>query len=149
MSSAANSSPETVIVTKGKKFLIVPIIFRKKIEQYISRSPSRHHAGFLFGEDRENFSIIKKVWTIEDGSTEKPTEYVVQKAKSIATTAGLNLLGLFFTDDSTEFAHTTQPWLDRSHMAVQLVVEEGTTKAWLPFSTPSFPGTIIEQKIIL
>jgi len=146
MYSATNSTPEPVFVTQEKKFLIVPIFFRKQIEKYIE-STLRSGMGFIFGEDRENFSIIKKVWTVKEQRSSAYSD-LLKQAKDIAAKSGMKLLGLFYSGDQTA-TYSADVFSQDQLTSVELVIENGTTKQWIPHPRPQYAGTIVEQKIII
>ncbi len=145
MYSATDSTPEPVFVTQEQKFLIVPIFFRKKIEQYMESSKAGG-IGFIFGHDKENFSIIKQVWTV--GEQESDTYLNLLKiAKEKASSAGMKLLGMFYSGENT-ITFSTDVYLKEELTSVELVMENGHTKEWVS-QAHQYSGTIVEQKIIL
>lgn len=146
MYSATDSTPEPIFVTQEKKFLIVPIFFRKKIEQYIESSLAGG-IGFIFGHHKENFSIIKKVWTV---SAEESDSYVklLQKAKEKASAASMDLLGMFYSGENTTVTYSTDIYLKDEITSVELVMENGHTKEWVS-QAHQYSGTVVEQTIIL
>lgn len=146
MYSATDSTPEPVFITQEKKFLIVPIIFRKKIEQYMESSMSGG-IGFIFGNDKENFSIIKKIWTVGEEASDSYAN-LLKIAKEKASKAGMKLLGMFYSGDNSSITYSTDIYSQEELTSVELVMENGITKEWVP-QPHQFTGTIVEQKIIL
>ncbi len=146
MYRATNSTPEPVFITQEKKFLIVPIIFRKQIEKFMETTLD-NGLGFLFGDDKTTFSIIKKVWTIEDQSSWTYAE-LLQKAHEIAAATGMTLLGFFYNRGLATGRTSTDALSEHNFTSVELVMENGVTKEWVPHTT-QYTGTIVEQKIIL
>lgn len=144
MYDVSNVTPEPVFVTHQEKFLIVPIIFRRQIEKYMESSASGG-LGFIFGDDRERFSIIKKVWTVEEANT-LAKEDLLKQAQLISVESGLELLGVFYAHNHVALDHS---WPENMLSSFELVVENGTTKAWIPKNQTASAGTIIEQKVIL
>ena len=147
MYSASNTASSPIFITHEKKFLIVPIFFRKQIERFIESTDSAG-IGFIFGDEQDNFSIIKKVWTVENNESSASVE-LLNRAKEMASSSGMVLLGMFYNNASLSIDHTNTFPTSEDLTSVELVIENGITKEWVPHNTQNYAGTIIEQKIIL
>ena len=100
MQVSTQSSPSTTIVSKNEQFLIVPIFFKNQIEALVKANIPDSVFGFFYGEQRENYRIIKKIWPVPHSeSTDRkvtisPEDF--EQAKTLQRGDSLTLLGCFY-----------------------------------------------------
>ena len=91
-------------IASPEQFLIVPIFFKKQIESIIASRSPEYTFGFFYGDEKENYRIIKKIWPVShvatDGSKVKITKQDFLQASLNAEGTSLKLLGCFFTSES-------------------------------------------------
>ena len=79
MQVSTQPSSSSIFAPYKDQFLIVPIFFKQQIESIIAAKAPEYAFGFFYGEQRENFRIIKKIWPLPRLKVLKGTLRLVQK----------------------------------------------------------------------
>lgn len=137
-----------------EQFLIVPIFFKKQIESIIAASTPGYVFGFFYGEQRENYRIIKKIWPVTSAGNDENQIFITARdfeaAKNLESGESLRLLGCFY---STENGKVRKALLSDSQIDSFSFVElkGGTNHTCIWKSSLTNPGSsrLIDQKVIL
>jgi tRNA G10 N-methylase Trm11 len=138
-----------------EQFLIVPVFFKKQIEAIISASSPKYAFGFFYGDEKENYRIIKKIWPVShvanDGSKVKITKQDFIQASLVVEGTNLKLLGCFFTSEN---GNVSKALLSESHADsfsfVKLKENNGQPNhTWIGSICQRNSREVLAQKVIL
>ncbi|MCB0686069.1 MAG: hypothetical protein KDC53_06080 [Saprospiraceae bacterium] len=98
------SSPRTNFSSSQEQFLIIPIFFKKQIESLVKAQEPAPLFGFFYGEQRENYRIIKKIWPVahakSDANNIELSLEDFNQAKKLESGDKMRLLGCFYTSEN-------------------------------------------------
>jgi hypothetical protein len=153
MQVSTQPSSSSIFAPYKDQFLIVPIFFKQQIESIIAAKAPEYAFGFFYGEQRENFRIIKKIWPIAkvEGSERNVTisSEDFEKARQLEGNK-LRLLGCFYTsaNGGVSKALLSSQQLD-SFSFVNLRETENQTCIWSSSLRTSETGKMINERVIL
>lgn len=151
MLKTAQNPVKEVKRSKKDKFLIVPIFFRQRIETLLESGASPTNFGFYYGEEQENFSIIKKIWSVKDLKINGRLDLsnCLSLAQQIAKESSLKLLGFF--SSSNNMPNNLGLALNGAEglSNIQLIIENGVTQDWMTNPDVAFTQNSVQQRIIL
>lgn len=135
MHVSTQSSPSPADAPSTEQFLIVPIFFKTQIEALIKAHMPDSLFGFFYGEQRENYRIIKKIWPVPHSENKErevsisPDDF--EQAKALQRGDSLTLLGCFYTakNGAIKKAILSQAQLD-SFSFVELAESENEACIW-------------------
>lgn len=124
----------SLVATKAKRYLIVPIFFRKQIETVLEAHMPHQGFGFFFGSIEENYRIIKKIWPVRiaSGWSNQVKDEDLLQAKAIANESNLSLLGCFHTGPLVQFlgGKDLRMLTSMAFSNVRINMKEGKTHFW-------------------
>ena len=138
-------------------FIIVPVIIRKHLEDALEKSFPNEGCGFIFGVEKEDFRIIKKIWPVRNAKlgdqTRRfmidPRDYL--KAEQFAVSSGMDLLGIYHSHPN----HPANPSIHDFHCAVPyfsfviLSIYNGKTVDWASWRLHDDGSEFVSEKVIL
>jgi hypothetical protein len=137
------------------QYLIVPIFFKQQIEAIIASSSPAYAFGFFYGDEIENYRIIKKIWPLRlanrDGSQIKISKQDFLQASLLTRGTSLKLLGCFFTSEN---GGVTKALLSDGHPATFSFIKlngigEGEKCTWTGSICKKGSDKLFVQKVIL
>lgn len=124
----------SLVDTNAKRYLIVPIFFRKQIETVLEAHMPHQGFGFFFGTIEENYRIIKKIWPVKisGGWSNQVKDRDLLQAKTIANESNLSLLGCFHTGPLVQFlgGKDLRILTSKAFSNVRINMKEGKTHFW-------------------
>jgi len=137
--------------------VIIPIIIRRHLEETLEMAYPNEGCGFVFGVEKEDFRIIKKIWPVENikpgDKTRRfmidPRDYL--KAEKLAVSWGMDLLGIYHSHPN----HPARPSIHDFNNAVPyfsfiiLSVYNGKTASWSSWRLDDDGSEFISEKVIL
>ncbi len=137
-----------------EQFLIVPIFFKKQIESIIAAKAPGYTFGFFYGEQRENYRIIKKIWPLANVTTLEHQIVITasdfEAARNLEKGNNLRLLGCFYTSvkGRAQKALLSRTGMD-SFSFVELKETANHTCIWRSSISSKNHSRLIDQKVIL
>ncbi|NND05093.1 MAG: hypothetical protein HKN87_01825 [Saprospiraceae bacterium] len=117
-----------------KKYLIVPIFFRRQIEKVLEAHMPHQGFGFFFGTSENNYRIIKKIWPVKiaSGWQNQIKGEDLRQAKLLAEESNLQLLGCFHNGPLVQFldGDNLKILTSDSFSNVRINMKEGKTHFW-------------------
>lgn len=153
MQVSTQPSSSSFITPTKDQFLIVPIFFKHQIESIIAAKAPAYAFGFFYGEQRDNYRIIKKIWPIAKVDSSIKSVMIsaddFEKARQLEG-HNLRLLGCFYTsaNGGVSKALLSSTQLD-SFSFVKLKESENQTCIWSSSLCTSEPGKMINERVIL
>ena len=138
-----------------EQFLIVPIFFKQQIEAIIASHSPKYAFGFFYGDEKENYRIIKKIWPVShvanDGSEVKITKQDFLQASLLAEGTKLKLLGCFFTSESGGVSKALLAESHSNSFSFIKLKENGgeSSRSWIGSICKKNSHEVHAQKVIL
>ena len=139
-------------VQNQDQFLIVPIFFKNQIESLMRANAPDSIFGFFYGEQRDNYRIIKKIWPVPHNA-DNPKNVTISaldfdRARELEQGDSLRLLGCFYTSKrgGLKRAIIADQDID-SFSFVQLDESDSETCTWT--SSKSTNHRLYQEKVIL
>ena len=138
-----------------EQFLIVPIFFKKQIESIIASQSPAYAFGFFYGDEKDNYRIIKKIWPVNSvdrkGSEIRITKHDFEKAILLTQGTNLKLLGCFFTSEN---GGVSKAILSNSYPTSFSFIklkegDNGANRTWIGSLRQRDAGQTVAQKVIL
>ncbi|MBK8502126.1 MAG: hypothetical protein IPL46_07925 [Saprospiraceae bacterium] len=153
MQVSTQPSASSLFAPYKDQFLIVPIFFKQQIESIIAAKAPEYAFGFFYGEQRENYRIIKKIWPV--ARVEGSARNVVISSEDFENARQLEgnklrLLGCFYTsaNGGVSKALLSSSQLD-SFSFVKLRETENQTCIWSSSLRTGQAGKMINERGIL
>lgn len=152
MHVSTHPSPNAKMKAVEDQFLIVPIFFKKQIESLVKENAPDSVFGFFYGEQRDNYRIIKKIWPVPHHADQPRTIAIsamdFDRAKALEQGDSLRLLGCFYTarNGALKRAILSNEEID-SFSFVELRESENETCLWT--SSKSTNHQMYNEKVIL
>lgn len=146
--------PSSSISVMKEQFLIVPIFFKNQIESLVKANEPDAIFGFFYGEQRENYRIIKKLWPVPHSEKNNKEVSITTKdfdqAKSLETSDTMRLLGCFYTakNGAVRKAILSNKNID-SFSFVELSESDNETCIWSSIICATENSRSLIEKVIL
>ncbi len=147
MHTATQPHPETHQDEKQDQFLIVPIFFQKQIHAIVEARSPEHTFGFFYGEEKDNFRIIKKIWPLQQikrsGDHIILTKRDFENARDMVVGTSMKLLGCFYTSANGKINKAILSDSDLTSFSFVEVADNAWTSSLYGL------GNYVEQRVIL
>ena len=140
-----------------KQYIIVPLIIRKQVEQILESHYPSMGGGFFFGDLKDQYRIIKKIWPIKNSCIKDHrrnfsfdnTDFL--KAKHFAQEWKMDLIGLFHSNPNCRALPSLKD-LEISVPGLSLVIislQNGVIQDWTSWQLNQKSNSFLEEKVIL
>lgn len=154
------TKPDTksfINVDHSSGFVIIPVIIRKHLEEALEKAFPNEGCGFVFGVEKEDYRIIKKIWPVRNAKpgdqTRRfmidPRDYL--KAEQFAVSSGMDLLGIFHSHPN----HPAKPSIHDFQSAVPyfsfiiLSIYDGKTVDWTSWRLHDDGSEFVSENVII
>jgi len=136
---------------RKEQFLIVPIFFKKQIEEIIDAQAPNYSFGFFYGIEKDNYRIIKKIWPLKKVNS-KGTRVLItsrdfRQARAMVRGTNLQLLGCFYTSENGSISKALLSGSDMDSFS--FVELKGSEESCVWKSSICENDSMKEQKVIL
>lgn len=139
-------------VPERQQFLIVPIFFKQQIEAVIKANAPDYTLGFLYGDEKDNFKIIKKIWPLAkvkgSGKQLKIDKDDFEKALELIQGSSMKLLGCFYTSSSGGVSKALLQEVNGTSFSFVELTNTNDACSWIS-SHQSADAQAVSEKVIL